>query len=160
MQKLIEKLLSKRNISPSPDGRFQDCWWWIEGCNSEGYGIVYFNYNQYKVHRLSAQIHNLFTPEDIPFTLNSLFQVLHHCDNRKCFNPNHLWIGLNDDNVKDMINKRRHRGRSKLTKDQAIEIRKLYKEGWDIYQLKDKFKVSYFIVRDIVWNRTYNQGVC
>ncbi len=38
--------------------------------------------------------------------------VLHRCDNRRCINPAHLWIGTNADNVADKVTKgRQARGR-------------------------------------------------
>jgi hypothetical protein len=35
--------------------------------------------------------------------------VLHHCDNRSCVNPRHLFCGDQQANVDDMINKGRNR---------------------------------------------------
>jgi hypothetical protein len=35
--------------------------------------------------------------------------VLHECDNRLCINPEHLWLGTQMENVKDMIDKGRAR---------------------------------------------------
>lgn len=67
------------------------------------------------VHRLAWEAYNA---EPVPDGL----YVLHHCDNPKCFNPNHLFLGTIKDNVYDMLGKGRHRPPSKLTKEQRQEI--------------------------------------
>jgi hypothetical protein len=54
--------------------------------------------------------------------------VLHHCDNPPCFNPEHLFLGTDQDNVDDREKKGRmplgpERWNSKLTADQVRSIR-------------------------------------
>jgi hypothetical protein len=47
--------------------------------------------------------------------------VCHHCDNRACCNPDHLFLGGQLENIHDMH--RKGRGRAKLTPAQVREIR-------------------------------------
>ena len=59
--------------------------------------------------------------------------VLHRCDNPKCVNPDHLYIGTHADNTADMIARDRinlkygtDNVNAKLSEEQVITIRKEY----------------------------------
>jgi len=58
--------------------------------------------------------------------------VLHKCDNSLCCNPDHLYIGSHDQNMKDKVERNRcpdfkgHKGpRAKLTEDDVRDVRLL-----------------------------------
>jgi len=76
--------------------------WNFTGVILDGYGYLTFKNKMYRVHRLSAYIY-LDNPMD-----SDLF-VLHKCDNRRCFNPAHLFLGTHSDNMKDSVAKGTHK---------------------------------------------------
>lgn len=87
-------------------------------------------------------------------------QVLHTCDNPPCVNPNHLFIGTNQDNMNDMFAKGRNakgekHGCAKLTEADVQKIRTLHKEWWSVKYLSKKFNVTrstiYLIIHRKIW---------
>jgi hypothetical protein len=89
-------------------GKFtkDECWEW-DGAIFKGSGYGQFGSVKsgvFTAHRYSYQLFKGQIPD-------GMF-VCHSCDNRKCFNPSHLWLGTPKDNVQDMVKK----GRSKLGK--------------------------------------------
>jgi hypothetical protein len=75
------------------------CWVWIGAVSNKGYGNFWDGVNYVHAHRFSWQLHNGIIP-------NGLF-VCHTCDNRKCVRDDHLFLGTNDDNMKDAVRKGR-----------------------------------------------------
>lgn len=95
-QQFIQKFLSKIEFIP-----FHNCWEWTACRNESGYGICGIGNKKIdRSHRISYRI---FKGEIPP----KMF-VCHQCDNPGCLNPNHLFLGNNQDNVNDMIAKNRN----------------------------------------------------
>lgn len=70
--------------------------------------------------------------------------VLHKCDNRRCINPDHLFLGTQQDNVSDMVRKGRHKAERPrlISPEQEIEMFKLREEGWSYGRLATKYMVT------------------
>ena len=82
-----------------------DCWEWQGAPGNHGYGTIIAGrggrLGSYLAHRLSWEIHF----GSIPLGMC----VLHHCDNRICVNPDHLFLGTKSDNHRDMCRKGRNK---------------------------------------------------
>ena len=92
------------------------CWIWTTSYNRKKspdspitYGFMYpgkradGKQRSILAHRFSYILHYGSIPEES--------RVLHKCDNRKCVNPEHLFLGTMSDNMKDMHSKNRHHGK-------------------------------------------------
>lgn len=73
-----------------------ECWEWRGSLRSNGYGQ--YGTLRLKAHRVAWQL----TYGTIP-----KLHVLHTCDNPKCVNPSHLYLGTDADNTRDKVGKNR-----------------------------------------------------
>lgn len=129
------------------------CWEWQCSINRHGYGALRYEKKAWLSHRLAYSLAVGSVPDGLC--------VLHKCDNRKCCNPAHLFLGTNDDNVQDRNSKGRtprgeKSGTSKLKDADVIAIRATYKP-FEVTKrmLADRFSVSFAAIDSIISRRTW-----
>jgi hypothetical protein len=132
--------VDKNGPVPEHKPELGPCWLWTGCTNTAGYGATSWNYKYTQTHRLAYQL----THGEIPEGLN----CLHRCDNPRCCNAeSHLFLGTNQNNADDMVEKNRQsqgakhsaailpnrpRGEEnamhKTTNEDVVEMRRLYAE--------------------------------
>ena len=111
------------------------CWVWTSGTYIKS-GYARFSRREGPYSSKSVLAHRFaFEMAYGPIPIN--FLVCHHCDNRLCVRPEHLFLGTQQDNMDDMLRKSREshvgasrnpaqgmrQGLHKLTDDQVLIIR-------------------------------------
>lgn len=130
-----------------------DCWDWL-GALDDGYGQLRFHKAKLRAHRASWILHK-------GNILNNI-SVLHSCDNRKCTNPEHLFLGSRADNNADMVKKGRNKffkeqdnPRAILNNDHVKKIKELLRLSRPIQEIADQFKVARHIIYSIRSKKTW-----
>lgn len=137
------------------------CWLWTGGrighCGDQYYGGFAPNGSGSTrgAHRYSWELHYGAIPVGLC--------VLHRCDQPRCVNPEHLFLGTKRDNNRDMAAKGRNArgvqaGRAKLNDDAIREIRRLHALGQPAKGkrgLARQFGVSSTLIQHIVHRRNW-----
>lgn len=122
-----------------------ECWYW-DGCIDDvGYGRLGKYDGENKAHRISWKLFNGEIPDGM--------KILHKCDIKNCVNPDHLFLGTQQDNIKDMVLKGRDKfgtgcageknPMSRLTEKKVLSMREKYSMGGISYKSIAKlFNVS------------------
>jgi hypothetical protein len=161
MKPVIDRVLAKVLRIP-----FSECWIFTGAINNFGYGIVGTGGRGMPTDRAHRITYKHFHGE-IP---SGMF-VCHTCDVPSCCNPNHLFLGTNQDNVTDMVKKGRnskpprnphvvgsvHPG-SKLTEQQVSEIRMMYSRGSKQKELGRHYGVARQTISKVVNNKRYKNA--
>lgn len=129
----------------------EQCWEWNAALSGSGYGKLTINQRPVTAHRFAWELVNGKIPD-------GLF-ACHKCDNRKCVNPNHLFLGTQKDNMRDMTNKGRRAVGAKVSSPgernpnrklnliQVEEIRHKYAQGGTTYK---KLAREYHVCKSMI----------
>lgn len=104
------------------------CHEWQGGLHRMGYGKFSFPPNPGDLRHPTVPAHRaawLLKVGPIPDGL----WVLHKCDNRKCVNIEHLYVGTPKQNVRDKIDRCKWYGQMKYSADAIEQCKKLFSEG-------------------------------
>jgi hypothetical protein len=127
------------------------CWEWTANKNNKGYGMLGgpkkpdSKGRLMLAHRVSYQLAH----GDIPKGR----WVLHRCDNAGCVNPEHLFLGDNTANVRDMHSK--GRGWGGIGPDTAYAILWMRASGFSRKQVMAEYGVALDVVKHVTARRTW-----
>lgn len=141
-----------------------DCWTWGGYIGQNGYGYVKVGGRAGVLklaHRLAWELQYGTIPD-------GLF-VCHHCDNRRCVRPSHLFLGTPADNNWDMSRKGRHysrtrpdlvprgerTGKAKLSAADVVGIRQQAARGATHRELAASFGVSKTAITSAVARKSW-----
>ena len=134
--------------------------WMYTGALASGYGCVNFEGRMHGVHRLSLE-------QREGCDLEPGEQANHRCDNKACFNPDHLYVGTQQDNMADMVERGRStagiatvrgedNGMSRFTEEKVIRARYMHDvEGHTIAHIARMFEVDSMTISRIVKRITW-----
>ncbi len=128
-------------------GDLGPCWDWM-GAEEKttGYGAAWNGLKVIRAHVYSFQLHHGRLP--LPG-----YEVCHHCDNRLCVRPDHLFEGTRADNMKDAQLK--GRTGQKLTPQDVLDIVELYKAGNSIQSLAKRYEVAGASIHSILAGQSW-----
>ena len=127
------------------------CWEW-SGARSRGYGYINSRYAKQQAHRVSWVLHFGAIPDGL--------LVCHHCDNKPCVRPDHLYLGTIADNTRDagergLMSKGTARHNARLDPDLVIALRQRRGEGVSWKRLAREFSVNATTIRHAVLGHTW-----
>lgn len=136
-------------------GNLDECWNWHGAKNFGGYG-------DFRVERKAIMAHR-FAYLHVHRTIPDGLHVCHHCDNRSCVNPLHLFAGTRQENMDDAVNKHRLKNGADhylatLSWDDVLTIRQRHAAGMKQKDLAAEYRVAKAticnIVNHVTWRHT------
>lgn len=135
-------------------GQPEECWAFTGCRDRDGYGVITGDDRRHQL-RVSRLIYErAYGP--VPHGLH----VLHTCDNPPCWNPAHLRLGTNRDNINDKVSKGRQArgaaiGRQRLTEEDVRAIRNSLAYGVPLVELAKRYSVTDGAIWMIQHGRTW-----
>jgi hypothetical protein len=153
----VQSKLSNYTVSGS------GCWEYQGQIHPHGYGklTIYSpdmapRRSSLKAHRVACALVNGVDPGEL--------LVCHKCDNRRCINPEHLFLGTHADNMADMVSKHRSapqkgqsNGASKLTETVVRQVVKLILEGLTNKKISESLPVTHSQVSNIRLGKSWGE---
>ena len=135
------------------------CLEWRGAVLPDGYGVV----TRRRVRKTSLKAHR-YAYEITSGPIPAGMCVCHRCDNRRCIEPGHLFLGTHAENSADAVQKNRvaygvRQHSVKLTVDDVREIRALYLDGLSKRALSLRFGVVRDTIRKVLDGRTWARVV-
>ena len=154
-ERVCARLMRQREVDVATG-----CWLWTGYVGESGYGVTRVLGRAgwlERVHRLAMIV---LRHEVVEGRL-----VCHRCDVRRCFNPDHLFVGTAQDNTRDMFEKGRwvrprvHRGAestsAKLCESDVCDMLAMSRAGNSRADIARKYGVSISLVSKIVLGRMW-----
>lgn len=122
-------------------------WRWADG--AKGYrGLINFQGRRRLPYHVSWELSNGPIPQGS--------QINHRCNNGRCINVAHLYLGDQFGNMQDTVKAGNH-AMQKLTWEQVKEIRERYEPGQISHEkLAREYKVTAAAIRHIIINKTFH----
>ena len=150
MDSIIEaRFWAKVNKNGSTVPHMQTCCWeWTAA--GRVYGVFWYKGKNMSSHRFSYYLRNKTWPE----------MVLHHCDNKKCVNPDHLYEGDAKKNATDaaargLLRTGQQNNKTKLNYDVVFTIKQQLALGVPMLRLAKTYGVTHQAITNIVKGRAW-----
>jgi hypothetical protein len=129
-----------------------ECWEWLASLNQDGYG----SFRSTLAHIVSWKLAN--------GEIEKGLYVCHKCDNPACVNPKHLFLGTQNDNMKDMVAKGRgsdkhgeNNPKAKLSESDVYDIYRLHNAGFKKSEIAKKYKVSETAISYVLSGKSWSR---